>query len=61
MIAEPIMTTGIKQKDAFHVASAIIAECDCFITTDKRLLKYSDDRIKIIDPIAFLDIWEENI
>lgn len=38
--AKSIMETGIKQKDAIHVASAIIAGCDCFLTTDIRLLKY---------------------
>ena len=35
--AKSIMETGIKQKDAIHVASAIIAGCDCFLTTDIRL------------------------
>ncbi len=39
-IAEPIMQTGVKEKDAFHVACAILAKCDYFITTDDRLLKY---------------------
>ena len=27
-IAEPIMQTGVKEKDAFHVACAILAKCD---------------------------------
>ena len=29
-----IMSTGIKRKDAYHVASAILANCDYFLSTD---------------------------
>ena len=51
------MRTGIKLKDASHTACAIIAKCDYLITTDKRLIKYRDNQIKIINPIEFLKIW----
>ena len=37
--ASEIMQTGIKFKDACHVASAIYAGCEYFISTDIRLLK----------------------
>ncbi len=53
-----VMRTGVKLKDAAHVACAIAAECDYLITTDKRLLKYADDRIKIVNPVDFVRIWE---
>ncbi|MDR2922883.1 MAG: hypothetical protein LBU85_06040 [Treponema sp.] len=56
-LTEEIMKTGIKRKDASHTACSIIAKCDYLITTDKRLLKYQDDRIKIKDPVSFLKIW----
>ncbi|MCL2055484.1 MAG: hypothetical protein FWG90_13775 [Oscillospiraceae bacterium] len=56
-LTDEIMKTGIKRKDASHTACAIIAKCDYLITTDKRLLKYQDNRIKIVDPINFLKIW----
>ena len=56
-LTEEIMRTGIKLKDASHTACAIIAKCDYLITTDKRLIKYQDDRIKIVNPIEFLEIW----
>lgn len=56
-LTEEIMRTGIKLKDASHTACAIVANCDYLITTDKRLLKYKDNRIKIINPIEFLKIW----
>ena len=58
-LTEEIMQTGIKLKDASHTACAIIAKCDYLITTDKRLIKYQDNRIKILNPIEFLKIWRE--
>lgn len=52
--AESIMRTGVKEKDAYHVACAIIAECNFFITTDDRLLKYQSERIKLVTPGEFI-------
>ena len=53
-IAEEIMQTGVKEKDAYHLASAIYADCDYFISTDRRLLKYRSERIKLVTPIEFV-------
>ncbi len=53
-IAEDIMKTGVKEKDAYHIASAIYAKCDYFISTDVRLLKYRTDRIKLVTPVEFI-------
>lgn len=52
--ASEIMKTGIKFKDACHVASAIYAECEYFISTDMRLLKYKSEEIKMVSPIEFV-------
>ena len=52
--ARKIMETGIKFKDACHVASTIYAECSYFISTDKRLLKYQTNEIKMVTPIKFV-------
>lgn len=52
--AHEIMRTGIKHYDACHVACAIRAGCDYFITTDKRLLKFRTSEIKIVTPIEFV-------
>lgn len=49
-IAEAIMKTGIKEKDAYHVACAVMAECNYFVTTDDRLLKYQSEKIKLVTP-----------
>lgn len=56
--AKSIMETGIKQKDAIHVACAIIADCDCFLTTDVRLLKYRTNKIIMENPVDFIQRLE---
>lgn len=53
--AQDIMSTGIKFKDACHVASVIFAGCDYFISTDKRLLRYKSEEIKLVSPVEFLE------
>ena len=58
-MAKPIIETGIKQPDACHIACAILAHCDYFITTDKRVLKYVTDDIKILNPTNFLSEIED--
>ena len=51
-----IMSTGIKRKDAYQVASAILANCDYFLSTDERLLKYHSDKLKLLNPIEFIKL-----
>ena len=57
--AEQIITAGVKTVDAYHVACAILAESDYFITTDDRVLKYKTNEITILDPIQFIKETEE--
>ena len=52
--ARQIMETGVKAKDAIHVACAVIAGADYFLTTDTRLLKYKTDEIKLMNPAEFI-------
>lgn len=58
-IAKEIMVTGVKLMDACHVASAILAGCCYFITTDTRLLKYKSEKIKLLNPLSFILEVEE--
>lgn len=58
--AEKFISEGIKQKDAYHLASAILAECDYFLTVDDRLLKCNSDEIILMNPVDFLKILEAN-
>ena len=53
-LAKEISATGVKPKDATHVACAIYAGCDYFLSTDDRLLKYKDSRIEIMNPVDFI-------
>ena len=48
------MQTGVKTNDAYHVACAIFAACDYFLTTDDRLLKYSTPKIQLLNPLDFV-------
>lgn len=58
-LAEQIMQTGIKAYDALHLACAIEAQCDYFITVDKRVSKYRSDKITVCNPLQFMSIYEE--
>jgi predicted nucleic acid-binding protein len=58
-MAKEIMKTGVKYKDACHVSCAMLAECDYFLTTDKRLLKYTTDKLKMMNPLDFVKELEE--
>lgn len=64
-IAKQIMSvSNAKAKDSLHLACAVHAECDCFITCDDRFirtikanivnLKSSIGNVKIMNPIDFL-------
>ena len=58
--AVEIMTNHIKNKDAIHIASAIIVGCNYFITTDDDMVKkYSGSDIVICGPVDFIKILEE--
>ena len=50
-----VTKTGIKSKDALHLACAVEAKCDYFITTDRSLLKKAQSlpEIKTVNPIDF--------
>jgi predicted nucleic acid-binding protein len=51
-----IMLKGIKKKDALHIACAIEAKCDFFLSTDRKLLKTAFEDIITISPIDFIKI-----
>ena len=52
--ARVYMETGLKQKDAAHIASAVYGNGDYFITTDKKILNKPIRDIALINPIDFL-------
>ena len=52
--AKTYMENGFKQKDASHIACAVYAKGDCFITVDRKILNKPVKDITIIDPVDFL-------
>ena len=55
------MASGIKAKDALHLACAISGGCGYFITTDDRILKLARavQGIAVVDPASF--VREKNV
>jgi len=47
---------GLKNLDALHIACAVAAEADYFLTTDKGILKKSEliRDVQVKDPIDFI-------
>ena len=54
--SKEIMSYGIKTKDALHLASAIKAGADYFLTTDKEIIKKAKniEGIEILNPVDFI-------
>ena len=51
--ARKLMELGLRQKDASHLACAINACADFFITTDKKILNKPVTGIQLINPVDF--------
>lgn len=58
-LAEDYVQQGVKQFDAFHLASAQLAQVDYFCTCDDKLLKkctsLSNLTIKVVAPLALVE------
>jgi predicted nucleic acid-binding protein len=50
------MATGVKMKDACHIACAEMMNCDYLLSTDKRMLKYKSESMELLNPIEFIDL-----
>lgn len=59
LFAESLASKGIKTYDALHISCAVAAQCDYYLTTDKKLLNTTLTEIKIVSPIVFLNEVEE--
>ncbi len=55
-LSQKLNQLGLHKVDALHVACAVTAEADAFLTTDKGILKKVAlvQPVRILDPIAFL-------
>jgi predicted nucleic acid-binding protein len=56
VLANTIQSYGMKKIDSLHIACAIDAGADYFLTTDDLILKKSKyiENIKVTDPIGFV-------
>ena len=49
-----LMTLGLRQMDAAHVACSIYLNADYFLTTDRRILNKTISEISVLNPIDFI-------
>ena len=54
-IAKEWQRKGLKTYDSLHIACAIHAGCDYFLTVDDKVLKKRSEEIKIADPVIFIN------
>ena len=59
IFAESLSEKGIKTYDALHLACAVSANCDYYLTTDKKLINTPIPEIKILNPVIFVNEMEE--
>ncbi|MBP5366402.1 MAG: hypothetical protein J6Y82_10880 [Bacteroidales bacterium] len=59
--AEAVMAKRVKMKDSCHIVCAEMLKCDYLLTTDKRMLKYKDSKVKLINPIDFVELIESEL
>ncbi|MBW1819182.1 MAG: PIN domain protein [Deltaproteobacteria bacterium] len=54
--AERLERMGVRNKDALHLACAIVMECDYLLTTDDQFVKKTSGvtEIKVADPVSFI-------
>ncbi len=57
--AESLSKKGIKTYDALHIACAVLAGCEFYLATDKKLLNTPIKEIQILSPITFVNELEE--
>ena len=53
-LANDIKKRNIKPKDSLHLACAIEAKCNYFITTDGKILNKSIENITIFNPVDYI-------
>ena len=55
--AVKLQSEGFKTYDSLHIACALFAGCDYFLTVDDRVLNKQCDGISITDPVIFINQW----
>ena len=55
--AVKLQNRGFKTFDSLHIACALFARCDFFLTVDDRVLNKQYNGIIISDPVVFINQW----
>ncbi len=61
--ASQLAKHGLKAKDALHIASAIFANCEYFITTDDQILSKNKliEELSILSPVDMTKVIEDQL
>jgi predicted nucleic acid-binding protein len=59
--SKQLMLLGLRAKDSYHIACAISAHCNYFITSDAKILNKHIHDINVINPVDFLYLMEGTI
>ncbi|MCL2860195.1 MAG: hypothetical protein FWF46_06560 [Oscillospiraceae bacterium] len=59
VLAKQVQEKGVGKKDSIHIACALKAKVNYFITTDTQLLKKNIKGLKIISPLDYIKKEEE--
>jgi len=54
-----LQSLNLRAKDALHIAAAIYSRCDCFITTDKKIISKKIDGVTVLNPLVFIEEYLE--
>jgi len=60
-MAKDLLAKGMRAKDALHIACALYAKAQFFITTDKKLQANDVPGLGIVSPIVFLEGYYHEI
>lgn len=60
-LTEKYMRSGLRQKDASHIACAVVSGYNCFLTTDKSILNKHIGDIELANPIDYVRRREDAI
>jgi len=59
--SKDIIKLGLREKDSYHIACAILSDADYFITTDAKILNKHISDIRVISPTDFIFLVEGTI
>ena len=60
-LAQQLESRGLRGKDALHIACARETGCECFLTTDDRVIRLmaNFDPLPVMNPITFITTKEQ--